>query len=1211
MGRLIRVASTWWAKAWWELLERYMDSGRLSRARSYFKNGKVANLRVVIDRAEVTSEVMGSYGYPYEVAIRFPSIPEAARKRFMELLGADDVVKGRLLENTFDPRVGVIADEAGFSLIPKTLRGVRVSCTCPDDTTYCKHVAATFATLLASMDEDPALLFEVQGWNFREDLRTLGHGEIASMEGLLPHHDERALASAPFAAPAERLRAALEAEGLTTLAARIPYYELKPVERGFLLLFPVNDGGSPSRAVMADLYHHVMDFAAGIRLELFAPFEGRPPYADAIEAGVEPLSVSTAFIDGVPLLSDDAAPVVPGDVNFRDFLRMPAAYAALHSEVLALKCVLRDAGLALLEKGLVRPVAGVFSEGRMGSVMYAPLYERPDVAAVIEGVEAVWLRVRALEKGVAPEAFAADPSLLPRSSFILEFETMLTALVNASGFTGRTRQGNAQADAKLEAFLGPFARTFPQRVDRDEFLAFFAPAAGAAPENDFTPVLTIRRAPEAGAWLNVGVLLPDEVAAARESGREPRPVPYREILSKAVHKPLRYPVTKCMERFSMTCQEIDAVVESKGRSVSVNREALPELLFECLPALEMAGFRVHLPRSFREMLKPSLSASVSVKQAHSENKFDLASLTKFEWEPRVGDIPLTREELDRLLARAGEIVEFKEHLVYLDPETIRKMKEALDAGDEDDGFWRMRVALSGGVMGFPLELDHELEERLEALREVPEYEPPAGLHATLRPYQKRGWSWLRKNAELGLGSLIADDMGLGKTIQVIALIEWLKESGRLEGKGVLAVVPTSLLTNWEREVARFAPGLNVLRYHGPKRAEALDALLDGEGEADIILTSYGTAMRDAEKLRTLPWHTLVLDEAQALKNPQTATHRAITSLGIPHVVAMSGTPVENRLLEYWSILSVVVPGLLGSARRFTEEFAMPIEGANDPVALERFRAVVAPFMLRRVKTDRSIAPDLPEKIVSDRYVGMTHEQAELYRHEVEQAMEAMAKKEEAARPGTPERTALVFRLMTHLKQICNSPSQFLGTEAKGPDSGKAAAFMELVTEALDAGRKVLVFTQYREMGERLCSWLAPVLGRAPDFLHGGVSVKERQAMVDRIQTRDDARVLVISLKAGGTGLNLTRADTVIHYDLWWNPAVENQATDRAFRIGQKNNVNVYRLVTQGTFEEKINARLREKAELQEMTVGTGERWIGELSGEELRDLFALPAVLSE
>ena len=577
----------------------------------------------------------------------------------------------------------------------------------------------------------------------------------------------------------------------------------------------------------------------------------------------------------------------------------------------------------------------------------------------------------------------------------------------------------------------------------------------------------------------------------------------------------------------------------------------------------------------------------------------------------VGDRELTKEELAELAKHVGEVVQVGDDFVYLDPTELARMAETVDKQPQPTYLEKMRAALMGSYenKGRQAEVlvSDEIRKRLKRLTEIDEISPPENLHATLRPYQARGFSWLMKNLRLGIGALIADDMGLGKTLQVIATLLQLKNDGELTKAKALVVVPTTLMTNWQREIAKFAPSLSVGIYHGTSRVlpEAVKDL------PDVTLTTYGLMRRETEKLAGYKWRLLVLDEAQAVKNATSGQSVAAKSLNASQTIAMTGTPVENRLSEYWSILETVQPRLLGSLKDFTETFAAPIETDHSETAAEAFRRLTAPFMLRRLKSDKSIIADLPERNTVDQFTNLTAEQAALYSKVLEAHMKKLKKLEEKAvedPQGTDIRTIRrgeVLKLITSMKQICNSPSQYLKTETATPDSGKAAALFDILGHCREAGRKVLIFTQYREMGERLQTWIEKATGQRPDFLHGGVSVKARQVMVDRFQTDRSVHTMIISLKAGGTGLNLTAASCVVHYDLWWNPAVEAQATDRAYRIGQRRDVLVYRFVTAGTFEERINEMLMEKRNLADLTVATGETWIGELSAAELQSLFTL------
>jgi non-specific serine/threonine protein kinase len=484
---------------------------------------------------------------------------------------------------------------------------------------------------------------------------------------------------------------------------------------------------------------------------------------------------------------------------------------------------------------------------------------------------------------------------------------------------------------------------------------------------------------------------------------------------------------------------------------------------------------------------------------------------------------------------------------------------------------------------------------------------PDGFTGTLRPYQERGLAWLSFLDRVGLGGVLADDMGLGKTVQILALaaLDAQSPQDRSPGEGgTLLVCPMSLVGNWQREASRFTPDLRVHVHHGADRARG-EEFEQAVAEADLVLTTYAVAARDVEALRDVAWRRVVLDEAQAVKNAATRQAQAVRRLPARQRLAVTGTPVENRLADLWSILDACNPGLLGTAADFTRRFAKPIERYGDEEAAERLRTLTRPFVLRRVKTDRSIIADLPDKLEMEVACTLTREQASLYKAVVD---DMLAKVE--ASEGI-ERRGLVLATMTKLKQVCNHPAQLLrdGTSLSGR-SGKLARVEETLEEVLAAGEKALLFTQFAEFGGMLRAHLSARFGREVLFLHGGVAKKERDAMVARFQSGDgrDAAapaLFVLSLKAGGTGLTLTAANHVLHVDRWWNPAVEDQATDRAFRIGQTKNVQVRKLVCAGTVEERIAAMIKDKRGLAARIVGTGEGWLTELSTEQLRELVTL------
>lgn len=627
------------------------------------------------------------------------------------------------------------------------------------------------------------------------------------------------------------------------------------------------------------------------------------------------------------------------------------------------------------------------------------------------------------------------------------------------------------------------------------------------------------------------------------------------------------------------------------------------------PVLHAAGFAVLLPSWWQ---RPSSRLGARL-QAHSRTApgtvagagggVGLDALVDYHWEVSLGDQPLTAEELESLAALKSPLVRLRGRWVELDPKRLAAGLRLLRSTGELTVGDLLRLGLSDPAADalpvLEVAADGALGDLLAGTveRQLTPMDTAPSFQGVLRPYQRRGLAWLSFLQSLGLGGVLADDMGLGKTVQLLALL-----AGDPPGAGpTLLVCPMSLVGNWQREAATFTPGVRVHVHHGAERARG-PAFAAAVHAADLVLTTYTVAARDAVDLAGIDWHRVVVDEAQAIKNASTRQAEAVRALPARHRIAVTGTPVENRLADLWSIMQFANPGLLGPAAAFKKRYAEPIERHGDAAAAERLRRITGPFVLRRLKTDSSIISDLPEKLEMEVVCNLTAEQAALYRAVVDDMLAQIESSDGI------ERRGLVLAAMTRLKQVCNHPAQLLrdGSALAGR-SGKLARLEETLDEVLAAGEKALLFTQYAEFGGMLRGHLSARFGRETLFLHGGVGKADRDAMVTRFQAPDGPPLFVLSLKAGGTGLTLTAANHVVHVDRWWNPAVEDQATDRAFRIGQQRRVQVRKFVCAGTVEEKVAALIADKRRLASTVVGTGEQWVTELSTAQLRDLFQLEA----
>ncbi|WP_422125771.1 DEAD/DEAH box helicase [Streptomyces graminilatus] len=639
-------------------------------------------------------------------------------------------------------------------------------------------------------------------------------------------------------------------------------------------------------------------------------------------------------------------------------------------------------------------------------------------------------------------------------------------------------------------------------------------------------------------------------------------------------------------------------------AVELAEEEIAELLGEGARALSAAGVEVHWPRELvRELTThavvgpPDEDAGPGKVSSDAPSFLSADALLAFNWRFALGDQQLTREELDQLAEANRPLVRLRDQWVLVDPQEVHRAQAQQDR--KITPVDALGAALTGSteVDGRPVEVRPTgwlaaLRDRISDPDTQDPVGQPAALAATLRDYQLRGLDWLVRMTSLGLGCCLADDMGLGKTITLIALHLHRQTDASAAGP-TLVVCPTSLMGNWQREIERFAPGTPVSRFHGSRRG--LEALAEGE----FVLTTYGTMRLDARRLAQVPWGMVVADEAQHVKNPYSETARELRSIGARARVALTGTPVENNLSELWAILDWTTPGLLGRLGTFRSRYAQSVEGGQDPAAAERMARLVRPFLLRRRKSDPGIAPELPPKTETDRAVSLTKEQAALYEAVVRETLAEISGADDMVRRG------LIVKLLTGLKQICNHPAQFLKEDRPriARRSGKLELLDELLDTILSEGASVLVFTQYVRMARLLERHLA-ARGVPTLFLHGGTPVAEREAMVERFQ-EGEVPVFLLSLKAAGTGLNLTRAEHVVHYDRWWNPAVEAQATDRAYRIGQSRPVQVHRLIAEGTIEDRIAEMLNRKRALADSVLGSGEAALTELTDTELADLVRL------
>ncbi len=1168
---------TWWGAQWLQALSHIDHDNRLPRGRSYAGKGAVRDL--VVDGGSIQARVQGSRPRPYAVNITVPALPPADSARLLDRLAADPALIAHLLNRQLDPAVLADAQALGVRVFPERWADLGMQCSCPDWAVPCKHLAAVIYLLSREIDGNPFLVFSLRGLDLAAALRSRDIDIEPEASAKLPTlvelvSDDTSPASASGDPGA---LAGLDFSVVPDLAQ--PLWRVLPANPTFFAAGDFRSTGQRVLARTAKAARQALDAAAPDDPDDFDS-QDRPALVLDARGGIALAGMVSASAGGFAELVERL-----GRLAAHRLVDLQPQVAVLHA--------MRLLSLHLLAKGAVVPQIHALDDSAVAlrwlpATLDATVRELLDRMARALPAE---LLVLAPDKGKVKGKSKSKRSVEARA---------LGALAQAGALCGlfldhHVRQWSTVERGKPfgDKVLALFFATGTARFDGPGEVAI--PASIQAwlsrlhvARHDYAPLLCLAEREAADFELTLAV---ERGPAALE-----RPTPLSAVLGEKRWAKARFDILKEVSVLAEFYPPLTGHLRAGAvEPMVLASDELPGFLFDTLPALRLLGIRALLPKALDRLLRPRLSMQVKASAGGAATSFLRAGdIFAFDWKVAIGDQLVSRAEFERLVKNATGIVRFKGEFVYLDPAEIARLRAQLDKPPKPDAAEMLRVVLAGEYAGAPVRLDKRTQALVQELLEAGAVPVPGGLQATLRPYQVRGYAWLYRNARIGVGSVIADDMGLGKTLQVIAALQKLKEDGALAEASALVVVPTSLLTNWQKELARFAPALGVAIFHGSKREL-------GARRPEVLLTTYGVVRSEAAKLKAVPWAVVIADEAQNIKNPAAAQTRAIKALPARSFIAMSGTPVENRLSEYWSIMDFANRGYLGSLAHFDKEYAVPIQTHRDAQAVHRFKRVTAPFLLRRMKSDKSIIDDLPDKIEQDQYCALTPSQTALYESVVQEGLQSIEGVSD-----TFKRQGLVLQMILALKQVCNHPAQYLKQGPSEPAlSGKAERFMELVDEIHAAGEKVLVFTQFREMGELLCGWLAKRHGHWPPFLHGGVGRAQRDAMVERFQGDRTERVFVLSLKAGGTGLNLTAASHVIHFDLWWNPAVEAQATDRAYRIGQQRNVQVHRFITRATFEERINEMMRSKRELADLTVGSGEQWIGSLPGDELRQVFAL------
>ena len=1256
-----QYGTTWWGQRWLNALSGIDNENRIPRGLSYANSDKVYALNPDTNRGIIKARVKGNYDPFYSVKIELPQFSSKEKKALLDAIAASPVILAKLSARELAPEIENEASKLGINIFPRKWDDLKLKCSCPDYAIPCKHIAAVIYKFSQEIDANPFILFELKGMDIVAELKSrkinieqVEQTEMPSWKELLeqPGIDKMTsiedLVKASFIeipdlldsvlglfkpSPAGFVEGDLRAKVRKCLlkAAKLADRQLKdktdrdlPQYNDSNPLLTIDSWGrSHLDSSLSWIVHPVENNGEPLKKYPFDPasenYQGAP-YYEMFSGTIEPRKIEDApyeieamyhawFIATKLVLKGAVIPQIYEPIE--DFFSIRWIPSIMSDEV---RKVVDEVGKAFL----IFPDSTIkidrkpehLSASALGEIILSFFIESYIIKAFIElypdnykeqsiEVSSVFLRKfidieeniagervkLGLESWIAP-VYLQNLKVLP--VIILEDKSLLSehSLEDIIEEAREVKQDISEDNDKIE--------NEAEYVDFSKDEQDKSQTAPVVEENELKALR--KRTPKKlfantdGVSITMGFNRLDKSGIPEEAF-----IPLTQILEDSEYGKIRFECLRTVARLSSVCPILTELLEDQKGEGIISLDDLADIILSTIPAMRLLGVKLIVPKSLKRVLYPKSAMTIGTEKTwdQSTGYTGLADLLNFHWDLALGNNPISEEEFNELRKHEGKVVRFGNSFVYVDPSvTSRIAKKLLTASATPTKQRLMAAALTGRFGQNNVQITKELHECLKTILSEKSIEVPPTLKANLRPYQQRGYSWLTRNLRTMMGSIIADDMGLGKTLQVIAAIEKLRYDGELEDKQVLIVVPTSLLVNWSRELQKFAPQITYNLYYSQKNLKK---------HTHVVITTYGVLRTELKNLKQLKLRLIVIDEAQAIKNNKSQVFKAVRAISADSMIAMSGTPVENRLMEYWSIMDFANPGLLGTTDNFKKEFATPIEKDRNIDAVNSFKRVTAPFIMRRLKTDKTVIDDLPEKISTDKFCTLTPQQVALYQEKVDNSMNIM----KCADPKI--RSAVVLNLIQNLKQICNAPAQF-SKEDRYQDAkyaGKMEVLFELLDEMRENKKKTLIFTQFKSMGDLLQKWINEKTGFKPQFLHGGVPSEQRAKMVDRFQNRKDEHCMILSLKAAGTGLNLTAAASVIHYDLWWNPAVESQATDRAYRIGQKNNVQVYRFICANTFEEKINDIINSKKELADLTVNTGEKWIGDLSNRQIEEIFSI------
>ncbi len=1147
---------SFWGKEFINAIGEIDSDSRLGRGKTYANTKRVLNM--TIEKNFVIAKVKGNYGI-YNIKIEFKTFNEKEKKIIIKIIKENQIILAQLLQGNLPEELLFKLNSKNINIVPKSWNEINGNCSCPDWANPCKHLAAVYYHLSEEIDKNPFNLFKLKGIDLYENFNI----NPIKYEIKYPIEIKKLIKNKKL----EQIR-----------IQNLPKLIKIPNSKNFILsiLSDFPRFSSINYKNVLDKFYDNFNRNINKNLKLNNYFLEKEEFVE-----IEKI-ISNSEIDFI------------GDKYFRKikvkfkndilinkkFKNIENYFKKIENNIFEIDLITFFKMNLLFENPIGSPSYESFyhlsraiflilnsnsfipsylkHNEKEFSIIYKPLFKVNYVNQLLGEIKTNCQSLNVLyedfylEKDTAIEylSIAIITSLIDSIDYMHSETKANPPKESLSFFKGQIYKQERFEEKSIGKSIGDYFGIF-DIIDNDLNLFFYLEelnenyvlSAKIKVKEDFIPIR-------------------DYIITLKENER------YKLLIFLAYLKTIYNNVTDLLT----------------NENIYLNSNELENFILNINYIFQNLGIKIILPKELKEILKPK--AIIKAKSSNKQVKTFLSmdKLLEYNWEIAIGDELIDLKEFEKIIKNGDKLIKFKDKYLNLDPNELKNILSKIEKEIK-----LSPIEILKGHLENEIYLDDTLKKTTQELLKQKEFELPKGLKADLREYQINGFRWGINNLLNGFGIILADDMGLGKTIQTLTILLYLKENNYLE-ESFLLVAPTSLLYNWENEIEKFAPSLKYSTYYGNARKII---------KSDIILTSYQVFRRDLDKLKKEKFGGIIIDEAQYIKNFDSKISKSVKSIKTNYKIALSGTPVENNLSELWSIFDFTLPKYYGDFKNFKKNYANKIELEKDAIALENLRKTSSPFMLRRLKTDKNIIKDLPEKIVIDEYTYLTKEQAGIYESILNDILDKISNSEGIERKG------LIFKLINSLKQICNHPAQFSKEikNIKKEASGKTNLLISLLKSIMNSEEKVLIFTQYTQMGEILKKIIEDELNIIPLYLHGAISKKKRENLINSFQNDDSKKIFILSLKAAGVGLNLTSANHVIHYDLWWNPAVENQATDRAFRIGQKNNVFVHRLINKNTFEEKINTMILNKKELSDISVNVGESWLSEMSDLELRNLF--------